>query len=302
MTQSVWWFERQCLADSIAHKLVGTKFAGLAESLVTCHTEVTYQRCNGCSKVTQFYNHCDVRICPICQPRLARNRREELAWWVAQVAQPKHVVLTVRNSQVFTKAYVQWFKKCFTQLRRSSFAKNWNGGMFSLEVTNESKGWHLHLHALIDAKWIDAQKLAQIWAKLVGQDFAIVKVQDCRDKQYLAEVSKYTVKGSDLAKWPASELVTYLDAMDGVRCFGTFGSLFQRNSAFLAWRDLVLRPSRTCPCGCDKFRYFSSSEYQWEIEVKGSRPPPKVEFVEPQRQAELPIGNPFQSHLHALAR
>lgn len=223
-------------------------------------------------------------------------------WWVAIVAQPKHVVLTVKNREGFDRAYVSWFKECFTKLRRSKFARFWNGGMFSLEVTNEGKGWHLHLHALIDAKWIDAQELAVKWASIVGQDFAIVKVLDVRNKSYLHEVSKYAVKGSDLAKWSTAELVCYLSAMDGVRSFGTFGSLFKRQSEFVEWREAMLATKNACPCGCTHFKYFSESEWSWECHVTGSRPPPAVAIVEPPQQPELQIDVAFDRVFEAIAR
>ena len=65
------------------------------------------------------------------------------------------------------------------------------------------------------------------WGKLVGQDEgAIVKVKDVRGASYVAEVSKYVCKGSDLATWEPEHIVQFLTAIKGRRFFFTFGTLF----------------------------------------------------------------------------
>lgn len=301
--QGVWHFERECLRDQVAKNLSETEFDDQAVALAGCHTQKTVQQCQGCKGVKIYFNHCDLRICPICQPRLAHQRQDEITWWTHQVGQPKHVVLTVRNTETLTKEYVRWFKESWNKLRRSKFARAWKGGMFSLEVTKESQGWHLHLHALIDAKWIDSSELAKLWASIVGQDFSIVKVKDCRGKDYLQEVAKYAVKGTDLAKWAKTDLVAFMRAFDGVRTFGTFGTLYRRKKEFKAWREEVLSEKNKCSCGCQTFKYFSEAEWTWETEVKGGHTPEVVQIAKPIIHPELPMDfHQFSGDNRAQAR
>lgn len=289
------------LRDQVVSSLCKAGLHQLASKLESCSTEQTIIRCEGCKKAQVVWNHCDNRVCPVCQPRLARQRGDELAWWVRQVGQPKHVVLTVQNVATLTADYVQAFKKRFQRLQRSRFAANWRGGMYSLEVTHGASGWHLHLHALIDAKWIDSGDLARKWAEIVGQDFAIVKVVDARNTDYLRELCKYTVKGTDLASWEPSIVAEYVKAFERVRTFGTFGSLYKRREAFALWREELLQHRRTCECGCSRYSYFSIQEWEWECAQGGTRPPPKLNVRDPFPQPFLDLGDD-RPDLRAMAR
>ena len=128
-----------------------------------------------------------------------------------------------------------------------------------MEVTNEGRGWHVHLHVFCDARFVDARKLAVKWGKLMKQDFAIVKVIDCREKSYLAEVTKYVVKGSELVKWHAEEISQFIHAIRGVRFFATFGTLFKLRREVQAQIDFMKPDAKPCECGCTNF-FYSNEE------------------------------------------
>lgn len=124
-----------------------------------------------------------------------------------------------------------------------------------MEVTNESKGWHVHLHILVDARWIDGGILARRWAELIGQDFAIVKVQDAREHHYRNEVAKYVVKASEMAQWPDTEIAAFIGAIRGVKFFAPFGSLYKLQRSIKAQLEADKPPPDPCPCGCIDFLY-----------------------------------------------
>jgi len=146
------------------------------------------------------------------------------------------------------------------------------GGLSSLEVTNEGKGWHLHSHLLLDSDFIPIDIIAQKWAKLIGQDFAIVKIKSVQDKSYLQEVTKYVVKGSDLASWPGHQIAEFIDAMTGIRCFGTFGTLFKdRAKRAKAKKELGPKQMECSNCANTDFWYLSPSEFDW-FEETGKLP------------------------------
>jgi hypothetical protein len=212
---------------------------------------------------------------------------ELIEGWALMVQQPKHVVLTVRNTNELTREYIQRLKKALTSLRNSAFAKNWNGGCWSLEITNEHKGWHVHFHLLIDARWIDSGQLAIEWGKRVGQDFAIVKVMDARARSYLKEVTKYAVKGTEMTKWSSSDVAQFVRVMTNQNTHSTFGSLYKVG---LQWRKMLKQlqeDKKACECGCREF--FVLSETEWELEGGSARPPPVCAENEdiPPRQTEL---------------
>ena len=274
------WSAALLHTESVIAKLQEFGRLDLASPLKNCHTEESCRVCTGCRRVSVFYNRCERFYCPTCQPRLARERRESVEWWTREIAEPKHVVLTVKNSETFSRSYVQWFKQCWGKLRRRKFARGWRGGFYRLEVTNEKNGWHLHLHALVDCGWINARHLAEEWAKIIGQEFAIVKVKDVHGRDYLAEVTKYAVKGNDIARWTGAQIAEFVDALSGVKTFGVFGSLYGKRTEWREWLDQLQAGRVKCECGCENFRILSPNELAWErLQADSragasSRPPP----------------------------
>lgn len=240
--------------SSVITRLDETGHSNLVGKMRSCHQDETRLTCMDCGKGKQFTNRCEIRWCPLCAPRLARERSEELTAWARTLKQPKHVVLTIRNTDTLRRRTVRNFQRALARLRRMKFAK-WTAGTWSLETTNESRGWHLHAHLLVEARWIDSGLLSAAWAKQVRQDFAIVKVKDARAKEYLAEVAKYVVKSSDLASWHGEDIAQLMVAFKGLRSFGVFGTLCGQRKV---WR-LTVRQARSernkCECGCRKFQF-----------------------------------------------
>jgi hypothetical protein len=157
-------------------------------------------------------------------------------------------------------------------LRRSKLARNWRGGCWSVEVTNEGKGWHLHAHLLIDAPFIPADELAAKWAQLLGQDVAIVKVQAVRGEKYLNEVTKYAVKGNDMARWNAQHVGEFVRAFSKQRTHGAFGTLYKMS---LEWKRILAQlreDARQCECGCREVKIIAFDV--WELEGATTIPPP----------------------------
>jgi hypothetical protein len=265
-------------ANSCAAKLREAGRADLADKIEKCHTEWTISECNGCHKTSSFPNRCENWFCAKCQPYLARKRQNSIEWWAARARQPKHVVLTVQNTTTFNQQIVREFKQFFRKLRRTKFASNWRGGFYSLEVTNEGRGWHLHLHALVDAAWIDAGKLSQEWNRASNGLGRIVRVKDARAKDYLHEVCKYTVKGAQLAAWSATQTRTFIEAFESVRTFGVFGTLYGKRTEWKAWLATIKKHGRACECGCTRFSYFTETEWTMRDLLpnlgRAGRPPP----------------------------
>lgn len=290
-TQSVMWEREIVFKESILAKLRGIGRAHLAGKMSECHQIATFKRCTGCRKLSKFYNRCELFFCPVCAPRLSRERKQAIEWWTKQVNQPKHLVLTVRNTSDLTQEYIKFLKAQLSKLRRSKCFRSVKGGFYSMEVTNEGRGWHVHFHLLIDSPWLCMPDVSEQWGKLNGQDFAIVKIKDCRGADYLKEVTKYAVKGSELARWTAEDIATFITTFDGVRFFGVFGSLYGKRTEWREWIKALQDIKPVCTCGCDSWRILSPEELLWEEETKGGlsgQPPPKLSQV-PIAQPDLPL-------------
>lgn len=259
--QVEFWASGTVHKNSTAAKLRSIGRLDEAIKLEKCHTVYTVAFCSSCKGSQKFPNRCDQFYCAECQPRLSNERRKAVEWWTHEIDQPKHVVLTVQNLPRMNREHVRQVKKWFTNLRRSKFCSNWLGGFYNVEVTNEGRGWHLHIHSLVDARWIDAIELSAQWARVTNGMGRIVKVQDARRKDYLHEVTKYAVKGPQLAAWNPEQIAEFVDAFSNVRTFGVFGSLYGKRTQFKEWFDFIRNQKPKCKCGCNEVYYYSESEF-----------------------------------------
>jgi hypothetical protein len=255
--------QRDLLVDSdvwhasIASKLAGRLKGSQWEHFQACGRDSIVRSCRSCKSTKVLTARCDLKWCPRCQWRLTQAREAVITAWAGKITQPKHLVLTQRNFAVLTRKEIRVHQRNLARLRRTKTMRDVIGGCISVEITNEGKGWHLHSHWLVDARWLDMPTISRNWAGLVGQQFAICKAKDVRNTDYVREVSKYLVKGSDLAGWTPDEILQFVLAIRGVRFFFSFGSLFKLGPTIrqeLAMRDL---PSPECDCGSCDFSYMS---------------------------------------------
>ena len=283
--QDEFWARQTVFKTSVAAKLREVGQDALAMTLDACHTEWTVQICNDCSKSRRFPNRCDLSFCPECQPRLASERKKAVEWWTKLIKQPKHMVLTLKNTRNITTGHLSELKRWFARLRRRQFARCWRGGFWSIEVTNEGSGWHLHMHILVDADWIDEGELAKQWADVTGRIGRIVKVKDARQKNYLAEVTKYAVKGSQLAQWTPEQIEQFVLAFGRQKTFGVFGDLHAARTKFSEWIADLQNSKPKCECGSNNVRYMDECDFLAQPPAKKSasspRPPP---FKDPQQE------------------
>ncbi len=242
-------------AEQIWRKTLGLVDARVSDHLAKCGKDQWFRTCRSCRDVKAFPYRCCMKFCPKCNWRIARKRADIIRAWSVLVKQPKHVVLTRRNTQGISRDLFRHTMKSFGKLRRQKEWKLATGGCVSMETTNESRGWHVHLHILVDARWIDGGILAQRWAELVGQEIAIVKVNDARSHTYRNEVAKYVVKANHMAQWPAEEIAAFIGAIKGVKFFAPFGSLYKLQASIKAQLEEDKPPAEPCECGCGQFYY-----------------------------------------------
>lgn len=210
-----------------------------------------------------------------------------MEWWTSLVSQPKHVVLTVKNVGDLTPGHVTQLQKWFGNLRRRKCCSNWVGGFYSIECTNEGNGWHLHIHALVEARWIDSAELSKNWDSTTGGFGRIVKVKDCRQRTYLSEVTKYVAKGSQLAAWSPAQILAFVQAFSHKRTFGVFGKLYGARTEFAEFIATMKAAKPKCDCGSCSILYFTENE--WLAREALASPTSKPIPPPSQPQSELAI-------------
>ena len=251
------WDEQDHFRESILSKLRGYLDTPQTRNMDRCGREKVYRTCKECDATKSFGYHCDLKFCPRCNHRITRKRVHVLKLWSTRISQPKHIVTTQRNFKTLVGSEIRRHQKNLVLLRRSPCFAEVKGGCVSVEITNEDRGWHLHAHWLVDARWVDAGELARTWGRLVGQDEgAVVKVKDVRGQDYVAEVAKYVAKGSEIAAWKTHEIMEFLVAIFRKRFFFTFGTLFKEGGAIRAQLNSE-HVETLCDCGCSKFVFRS---------------------------------------------
>jgi hypothetical protein len=241
--------------ESILAKLKGLVHWRVLESLNRCGNEETYQTCKGCGAWKTFYYRCSMKFCPMCNWRIARKRSELIKTWTKRIRQPKHLVLTQTNFDLLTRKKIRESRLNVSAMRRSKLWSEVRGGCVSTEITNGGNGWHLHHHFLLDVRWLDIRDVSIEWGRRVGQEFAVVKIKDVREAEYLGELTKYVVKPAQLSSWNENLIAQFIHAIRGIRFFSTFGTLFLDGPEVRREMNQSRPPPRVCECGCGEFRW-----------------------------------------------
>lgn len=224
--------------------------------------------CTCCGESHTCERRCSKKWCPVCVRRIATKRSLKFQGAVEKMQWPLFVTLTMRNTVDLTFDAVRQLRRAFGKLRqRKLWKNNVKGGVASIEVTNIGNGWHPHLHAIIDCEWLAwktprpqakdsrdrkqalckkaAKELERIWAKILKQPTASVKVKRTTGAEVCKEVLKYSVKGSDLVEAPDA-IAPMIRCLEATRLVTTFGTLFGKK-AIADPKDE--RPPLMCGCG-----------------------------------------------------
>ena len=256
----------ELIAENDLHAAtIHAKLDGLCETnqfynFGRCGKEKIFRTCHNCRSIVEFSYRCNLKWCPRCAWRQADKRKDLLRLWTSKIKQPKHLILTQRNFKTLTRTRIKEHTGCLASLRRRKIFSSVQGGCVSTEITNEGKGWHLHSHWLLDVRFLPIQRVAQVWASMVGQDFAVCRIYDVRQSEYIQEVCKYVVEGSELASWPADEINQFVQAVRGRRFFQSFGSLRKLAPQIRAEIEAAKPAAKVCDCGCSDFGYETETQ------------------------------------------
>jgi hypothetical protein len=288
------WRKSTIWKNTVALKLREAGWDKEAAKLELCHSYYTVCICNDCSTIRRFPNRCDQFYCPECQHALQIERQKQVEWWARECRSPKHVVLTIKNIPDLSPGHVDELRGMFTKLRRRKFCRNWLGGFYRIECTNEGNGWHLHIHALVEARFIDQSQLKNIWREITNGLGYIVKVIPVTQGSYLHEVTKYVVKGGMIAKWQPSTIVTFLQAFLNKRTFGVFGNLYAKRTEFAEWIAELKTSRPKCACGSCNVTYLDETKFLLldcvPDQPVNARPPPDNQLTFPRWELQPQFG------------
>lgn len=241
--------ERQRLADetrfALCDRLESEGAPDLSKPLRGCGQKLPLT-CTHCGEIHETVTRCMCRYCPSCQPLVALERVNKWRHAIQGLQWPLFVTLTLPNSE--DPEQLRYLKKCWAKFRRRKLiATRVAGGVATFEVTNIGNGWHPHLHAVMDCRWLAihtpepqhwqpkehkdelcrraAEELSGLWADQINSPSASVKVRRVYGTEVVREALKYGVKGSDLIASP-DPIAPLLRVLKSTRTLSGWGSLF----------------------------------------------------------------------------
>ncbi len=165
--------------------------------------------CVGCKKYHFAAAKCGSRLCPFEARRLSGERVAIYGGMLKKMKHPRFLTFTqpLIPYQESLSDGVKLLRKAFGRIRRSLCFKSVKGGVYSIEIVLRPGGFHIHLHTLLDAVWVENRKgmansLESTWHRTLRKMGCAVEgkrvVVDIRraDKKSLKEVLKYSVKGA----------------------------------------------------------------------------------------------------------
>lgn len=219
---------------------LGAGYAREASLLASCGGHLVFRYYYPVDKIRlhrAFFCHQHL-ICPLCAiRRAAKMLKAYLQRYQVVITQYPHlkpylVTLTVTNGPDLAERLMHLRAGLRRMMRarrnyqmrggksRPEFAKSW-GGFHSIEVTNQGKGWHPHVHMV----WLceeppNGRALSREWRDWTGDSY-VVDVRPIRNlEKGFAEVLKYAVKLSTLTL--AEQLQAY-EVLRGVRLIDSHG-------------------------------------------------------------------------------
>lgn len=240
----------------------------LADVLLRCRSEMV-MACVCCSKTLRVEKGCKKRWCPVCAPRVSASRLARAQRVASRFQWPLAVTLTTTNLSR-AEDCVAKIKDVFGAFRRTAFWKaTVQGGIYGVEVTHKGRGFHPHIHCLLDCRWLAVNtpeptramsarqvsqlckraqnELAEVWGGYVQQSKASVYVQRAFGVA-LKETLKYSIKPAELLSCAckASEII---DLIDAGRTMARFGCAHSMSKEFVGC-DAETEMLRQCDsCG-----------------------------------------------------
>ena len=133
----------------------------------------------------------------------------------------KLVTLTQKNRESL-EGCVEDVREAWKKLRRRTpYKETWQGGLYAVEAVHKGRGWHVHLHVLVEGGYVAQRQLAQDWQELTGDSY-IVDIWEVDALYGLKYTLKYLKKSPTVSGY-ADE---YNKVLKGTRLVQAWGSWY----------------------------------------------------------------------------
>ncbi len=193
----------------------------------SCRTKAWFVRHQETGDVRVAAKSCKLRWCPICAKKKQWFLAQQFMPWAESTKKLKFLTLTLKHTEAPLSIQISNLYTFFQKFRKLKFLKdNIQGGVWFFQITKSKKDglWHPHLHCIIDANYMQQEKLSRLWQRTTLGSM-IVDIQAVRDPAKVAEyIGRYSARPSSLAGMELSERLELMQAMHGRRLVGTWGN------------------------------------------------------------------------------
>jgi hypothetical protein len=233
------------------------EYPDLAKKLHDCEETDILAACTQCGHSWYVTYTCRQRVCPLCSYRVAQERKSYLLALTKQMKHPKLLTLTMPIEPIDPHGRIKFLRQCFSKLRRTAFFSTVKGGAYQIEVKVNPLGYHVHLHALLDAPFLPYQKIFSEWSRITNVKAPQVDIRAASSDRAREYVCKYTVKSAGFDSHPET-IVQWYEATKGERLFATFGDWYNAKLEELCPGETEPEFIPTCPhCGALKSTIFA---------------------------------------------
>ena len=175
--------------------------------------------CDVCRRRYAVPYSCNRRSCPRCGPRVAWAWARLAEAFAGGAQWPAFLTLTRRwRRDVTLAAYLKDTWRCFYALRRLKVFRSCVGGLAVAKLQHGEMGVRVHVHAVLDARWIPWKEMVAAWRRLTDGDF-IVRVERLKRRGGDARragryVAKYMAKAFEVGIERARLVVRWGSARD----------------------------------------------------------------------------------------
>lgn len=213
--------------------------------------------CANCGEKRVVTLRCGRRSCPICRKSLHFRLLREYLTIARRVQHPKLLTLTRVTRKALTRQEVSAIRSAFQRLlHRQYFRERIHGGLYVIEIKSGGTGWNLHLHALIEASYLDQRIISNNWQQITGDSYVVDIRQAYSARTGLRYILKYMLKPPVLN----GQESIYDQVLKGTRLVQPFGLFYHSEK-----EKLVL----ACP-RCGRTDWMSEFELKERGESAGA--------------------------------
>ena len=131
------------------------------------------------------------------------------------------------------------------------------GGAYCVEVIPKETFWHIHLHAILDCKYLPYQQIFSQWRSLFNVRHIEVDIRQADSREARSYIAKEVGKNMAISLDPEF-IVEWYHAIKGSRLWTSFGTFFNVTLNELDNEEKEEKFVPVCPnCGQHKSMFFA---------------------------------------------